>query len=118
MTASAVLSLVLLLCSCSKEPRPLSSSPPIPSASAPPPDASSAPAPAPPPEITSTWCIEGLRALDEETCYLLPALAKDKPRRLLVYLHGVVPPMPESAQQKTVQNAVKNAATRAGAAAI
>jgi predicted esterase len=59
-----------------------------------------------------------MTALDEETCYLLPPLAKDKPRRLLVYLHGVVPPTPESAQQKTVQTAVKNAVTRAGAAAI
>jgi predicted esterase len=71
-----------------------------------------------PPSVTSDWCIEGLTAIDEETCYLLPPLAEGKPRRLLVYLHGVVPPLPESTQQKTVQTAVRDAATQAGAAAL
>jgi len=71
-----------------------------------------------PPSVATDWCIEGLSGLDEETCYVLPPFAEGKPKRLLVYLHGIVPPVKESPQKTTVQSAVKNTATRAGAAAI
>jgi predicted esterase len=64
------------------------------------------------------WCIEGMTALDEDVCYVLPPLATGKPRRLLVYLHGLVPPLADSLQKRTVEGAVLRAATRAGAAAI
>ena len=40
------------------------------------------------PRVASDWCIEGMTALDEDVCYVLPAGAT----RLLVYLHGIVPP--------------------------
>jgi hypothetical protein len=30
------------------------------------------------------WCIEGLRALDQDVCYVLSPLADARPRRLLV----------------------------------
>jgi predicted esterase len=71
-----------------------------------------------PPSVTTDWCVEGLFGLDEETCYVLPPLAENKPRRLLVYLHGIVPPTAASPQKTTVESAVKNTATRAGAAAL
>lgn len=72
----------------------------------------------PPPRIETDWCLEGLSALDEETCYVLPPLATDRPRRLLVYLHGIVPPVPSSPQKERVQLAVLHASTKAGAAAL
>ncbi len=72
--------------------------------------------PAPPPP--TDWCIEGMSVLDDETCYVLPTFAEGQPRRLLVYLHGITPPLAESPQKTTVQTAVKNAALRAHAAAI
>jgi predicted esterase len=56
-----------------------------------------------------------MTALDEETCYVLP---EGKPTKLLVYLHGITPPLPASPQKTTVQTAVRNAALRAQAAAI
>ncbi|HEY8072757.1 MAG TPA: hypothetical protein VIF62_01575 [Labilithrix sp.] len=65
--------------------------------------------------VDTDWCIDGLTALDVETCYVLPA---PKPRRLLLYLHGITPPLPESPQKRAVQSAVLAAATRAGAAAL
>lgn len=49
---------------------------------------------------------------------MLPPLAEGKPRRVLVYLHGIVPPVPTSPQKENVMTAVRNAATRAGAAAL
>lgn len=72
----------------------------------------------PAPRIDTDWCLEGLTALDEETCYVLPPLAADRPRRLLVYLHGIVPPFPSSPQKEKVQLAVLRASTRAGVAAL
>lgn len=84
--------------------------PPVPSVVAP-------PAPARP-RVTTDWCIEGLEALDEETCYVTPPLAEGKPRRLLVYVHGIIPPVARSTQKDAVMVAVKNAATRAGAVVI
>ncbi|AKU98842.1 hypothetical protein AKJ09_05506 [Labilithrix luteola] len=77
-----------------------------------------APPEEPPPRIDTDWCLDGLTALDEETCYVLPPLAKERPRRLLVYLHGIIPPVPSSPQKEKVQLAVLNASTRAGAAAL
>lgn len=65
-------------------------------------------------KVETDWCMSGLEALDEETCYLLPTGAK----RLLIYLHGIVPPVPVSPQKENVMTAVKNAATRAGVAAL
>jgi predicted esterase len=55
-----------------------------------------------------------MNGLDEDCCYVLPANAT----RLLVYLHGIVPPTKDSVQKQTVQLAVLNAASRAGVAAI
>ena len=49
---------------------------------------------------------------------MLPPLSADKPRRLLVYLHGITPPTPSSLQKDTVQTAVLHASIRAGAAAL
>jgi hypothetical protein len=40
--------------------------------------------PASPPVVTD-WCVDGLSALDEDVCYVLPPLAERKPRRLLIY---------------------------------
>ena len=68
--------------------------------------------------VVSDWCIEGMAALDEDVCYVLPPLAEGRPRRLLVYLHGIVPPLAVSVQKQTVEGAVLRAATRAGAAAL
>jgi predicted esterase len=64
------------------------------------------------------WCTGGLSALDADVCYVLPPLPPGKPRRLLVYLHGIVPPQPESPQKRTVQAAVLEACLRAGVAAL
>jgi hypothetical protein len=77
---------------------------------------SSAEPPLPP--VVTDWCIEGMRALDEDVCYVLPPTTAARPRRLLVYLHGIVPPTAKSVQKETVEGAVLRAALRAGAAAI
>ncbi len=68
--------------------------------------------------LKTDWCVEGMKPLDEDVCYVLPPLGEGKPRRLLVYLHGIVPALPVSVQKTTVQGAVMRAASRAGAAAI
>lgn len=70
------------------------------------------------PPATSDWCVDGLSELDEDVCYVLPPLAAGKPRRLLVYLHGIVPPTPDSPQKHTVEGVVLRASTRAGVAAL
>lgn len=65
--------------------------------------------------MRADWCIEGVAALDEATCYALP----DKvPEALLIYLHGIVPPSGQSAQKTNLETVVMNAARRAGVAAI
>src|SRR5882757_9582585 len=46
-----------------------------------------------PPVASSDWCISGVSALDEEACYVLPS---EPTQTLLIYLHGIVPPTPES----------------------
>src|SRR5258706_13142833 len=48
------------------------------------------------PSVTSDWCVDGLSALDEDVCYVLPPLADRKPRRLPIYLPGIGPPQPTS----------------------
>ncbi|AUX44579.1 hypothetical protein SOCE26_060450 [Sorangium cellulosum] len=71
--------------------------------------------PARPPAIETDWCIPGVDALDEETCYVLP----DAPTRtLLIYLHGIVPPAKESQQKTNFETVVARASRRAGVAAL
>jgi predicted esterase len=65
-------------------------------------------------DVATDWCIEGMKGLDEDCCYVAPPGAT----RLLVYLHGIVPPVKDSVQKQTVERAVSNAAMRAGVAAI
>jgi predicted esterase len=54
-------------------------------------------------------------ALDEETCYVLPAAPT---RELLLYLHGIVPPQKTSRQKTNFETVVQNASRRAGVAAL
>jgi predicted esterase len=68
--------------------------------------------------IVTDWCIDGLSPLDEDICYVLPRFAEGKPRRLLIYLHGIIPPQPTSVQKNTVETAVLHASANAGAAAL
>ena len=68
-----------------------------------------------PPRVDTDWCIDIVSTLDRESCYVLP----DRPTTtLLVYLHGVVPPTPESHQKTNVETVVANASRRAGVAAL
>ncbi len=64
------------------------------------------------------WCIEGLTALEDDVCYVLPPLPADRPRRLLVYLHGMLPPTPGFPQKRGFEAAVLEASRRAGVAAM
>jgi predicted esterase len=54
-------------------------------------------------------------ALDHETCYALPPAATSE---LLIYFHGIVPPEKTSRQKTNFETVVKNAAERAGMAAL
>ena len=90
-------------------PAPLASSPPFPDAGAPRPSR---------PSVATDWCIEGMPALAEDICYVLPAPERGPPTALLVYLHGIVPPTGDSPQKQTVESAVLAASIRAGIAAI
>jgi predicted esterase len=65
-------------------------------------------------DVATEWCVEGMKGLDEDCCYVAP----ERATRLLVYLHGIVPPVKDSVQKQTVEGAVMKAATRAGVAAI
>lgn len=56
-------------------------------------------------------------ALDDETCFVLPQTDAGE-RRLLIYLHGIVPPQAKSDQKRLVETVVMSAATRAGYAAM
>jgi predicted esterase len=87
---------------------------PLPEAA--PPRAPTATTPAALPDVATDWCLEGWRGLDEETCYFLPE--GEPPRRLLIYLSGIVPPTPRSLQKEKVQRVVAAAARRTGAAAL
>lgn len=85
-----------------------------------PPDASAASVPRalviPPHE--AEWCIEGLTALDDETCVAVPSTPLRSPAEVLFYFHGITPPLKESAQKTTVQTTVKNASIRAGVVGV
>ena len=73
------------------------------------------PSPPAPPALTSDFCIEGIHALDEETCYVLPAARTSE---LLLYFHGIVPPEKTSQQKSYFETVVQKAAGRAGVAAL
>lgn len=49
--------------------------------------------------------------LDEETCYVLPA---EPSTRLLIYLHGIVPPQADSVIKSNLEGVVARASRRAG----
>jgi predicted esterase len=99
-------------------PADAGATPTVPGASAASPAPALAPVAAAPDPVTTDWCVDGLSALDEDVCFVLPPPAAGRPRRLLVYLHGIVPPLPESRQKHTVETAVLHACERAGAAAL
>lgn len=61
------------------------------------------------------WCIDGIAALDDETCVVVPAKHDGT---LLIYLHGIVPKYPESEHKTKVETIVKNAAERGGVVAM
>jgi predicted esterase len=98
-----------------------SAAPGLPSAdvsAAPGASAKPAPAPWPPkdaPDVETDWCVDAVRALDEDTCYVLPEAPS---RELLIYLHGIVPPTPESTQKTNFEQVVANASRRAGVVAM
>jgi predicted esterase len=71
----------------------------------------------PPPlaAVRTDWCIERVSVLDEETCFALP---ETKTSRLMVYLHGIVPPEPTSFVKTNFQTVAANAARRAGIALL
>lgn len=71
--------------------------------------------PSPPSGVRSDFCIEGVPALDSETCYVLPAA---RTHELLIYLHGLLPPGKSSQQKTNFETVVKNACERAGVAAL
>lgn len=73
------------------------------------------PWPPPAPDASSDFCIEGVSALDSETCYVLPA---SPTRELLIYFHGIVPPEKTSRQKTNFETVVKTCAERAGVAAL
>lgn len=74
-----------------------------------------APWPPTPPAAASDFCIEGIDALDANSCYVLPAAPTDE---LLIYLHGIVPPTKNSRQKTNFENVVRSATRRAGVAAL
>jgi len=103
------------------EPAPAPSATSVSSSAVPAPSAApstSTSAPAPIPTVTTDWCLPGLTPLAEDVCYVLPPLPADRPRRLVVYLHGIVPPIPDSQQQNKVEMVVLHACIRAGVAAL
>ena len=123
----------VLFAACRSPKVDLDSSRESPAASGPPvAPSAAAPIAPPPPPVTTDWCVPGLAALDEETCYVLPDEADAGAERpdgdlaaplrrappLLVYLHGIIPPRAESEQKERVELAVLHAAKRAGAAAL
>lgn len=66
------------------------------------------------PDVSTEWCLDGWRGLDEATCYVLPdadAGAPD-PDELLIYLAGIVPPGGRSTPKEHVQRVVGNVARR------
>ena len=117
----APLSALLALGCASPEPPPPR---PIAPAAAPPPSVSSpsvAPASSAPSASlaalpTSPFCAP-LGALEEDACAFFPASVASPPR-LLVYLHGILPPEGESPSKANVLSSVASASERAGAVAL
>jgi predicted esterase len=77
------------------------------------------------PDVSSEWCLEGWRGLDEATCYVVPdpagkeeAGSSPDPDELLIYLAGIVPPGGRSAPKEHVQRVVGNVARRHHVAAL
>lgn len=71
------------------------------------------------PDVSTDWCLDGWRGLDESTCYLVPdGWDSARPTRLLVYFAGIVPPVPRSPQKEKVARIVAAAAKRARAVAL
>jgi predicted esterase len=70
------------------------------------------------PDVRTDWCLEGWRGLDEGTCWLLPDADGGSSPRLLIYLSGIVPPVPRSPQKEKVQQIVAAAARRTGTAVL
>ncbi len=60
------------------------------------------------------WCREGWIGLDESTCFYLPE-SNARPTRLLVFLHGMMPPDASSHSQQAI---VEQAAESQGFAAL
>ena len=115
MLAVAVIPLVAGTgCSRATEPAPLPALPAEPAARV---EADVDAAPPPPPtlpDVAEAGCLEGWRGLDASTCWL----GAPDATALLVYLSGIVPPLPRSPQKETVARVVAAAATRAHVAAI
>jgi predicted esterase len=121
---AAILVLALALLACSGQSRdrsrpaePPAPPPPIVARAAVEPSAPTAPPPAAPelPDVPTEWCAEGWRGLDVDACYFLPEAPSS---RLLIYLPGIIPPVPKSAQKDKVARIVAAAAQRAGAVAL
>jgi hypothetical protein len=74
------------------------------------------------PDVPTDWCAEGWRGLDVEACYFIPAPARENGEassaRLLIYLPGIIPPVPKSPQKDKVARIVAAAAQRASAVAL
>ncbi len=68
-----------------------------------------------PPRAETDWCIESVFALDEETCLVMP---ERRSERLLIYLHGIVPPTKESVQKTNFEKVVARASRRANVVAL
>jgi hypothetical protein len=110
---------LVLLVACRSKDEPPASAPPPPPPPAPKEIAAVDAAPPPPAApIETDWCVEDVGTLDEDICYVLPKLAEGKPRRLVIYLIGMVAPPKHSPNKDAVMAVVKNSMTRAGAAAI
>ncbi len=71
--------------------------------------------PALPPRASTDWCIESVFALDKEACVVLP---ERRSERLLIYLHGIVPPTKESVQKTNFEKVVASASRRANVVAL
>lgn len=74
----------------------------------------------PAPITTPGFCTDGFEAVDvdHEACALVPPTADASAPRLLVYLHGIVPPQDASPQKTNVLRVVAAASTRAGVVAL
>lgn len=92
-------------------PTPAASAPAVPSAAVVP---SGWPA-LEPPDIPRDFCTERVHTLDAEACFALP---ETRTRRLLIYLHGIVPPTKESVQKTNFELVVANASERANVVAL